>query len=120
MIDYYRLRRGGPRPLVDDEPGPAACGGGSWDLELDRQFLESWRDQLMAYAWSALEKVQERSGQPFADVLRLRVAHPELKSSQLAEELSGRLCRAVNAGWVRLNLHRARDMFVESGVGIVG
>jgi hypothetical protein len=47
-------------------------------------------------------------------VLRLRVASPELRSTQLAERLSERLGRPVNAGWVRLNLHRARDMFVKA------
>ena len=40
---------------------------------------------------------------------------PELCSPpQLAEQLSARLARAVNAGWVRQNLHRACDLFVES------
>jgi hypothetical protein len=61
-----------------------------------------------------LDKVQERSGQPFADVRRLRIANPDLRSPQLAERLSARLDRSVNAGWVRINLHRAREMFVES------
>ena len=68
----------------------------------------------MAHAWSALDRVQERRGQPFADVLRLRVASPDLHSFQLDERLSRRLGRPVNSGWVRLNLHRARDMFVKS------
>ena len=74
MVDHYRLRRGRPRPLAEApepcvEPDP-------WDCQLDRQFLESWREQLMAHAWAALDRVQERRGQPFADVLRLRVASP--------------------------------------------
>jgi hypothetical protein len=64
----------------------------------------------MAHAWSALDRVQERRRQPFAEVLRLRVASPELHSFQLAERLSRRLGRPVNSGWVRLNLHRAGDM----------
>jgi RNA polymerase sigma-70 factor (ECF subfamily) len=48
------------------------------------------------------------------EVLRLRVASPELNSLQLAERLSQRLGRPVKSGWIRLNLHRARDMFVKS------
>jgi RNA polymerase sigma-70 factor (ECF subfamily) len=112
MIDYHRARRARARPLAEgSEP---AVEPDAWDHELDRQFLESWRDQLMAHAWTALDRVQERRGQPFADVLRLRVASPELDSLQLAERLSRRLGRPVNSGWVRLNLHRARDMFVKS------
>jgi DNA-directed RNA polymerase specialized sigma24 family protein len=112
MVDYHRARRARPRPL-DQGPEPAVDDD-SWDRELDRQFLESWREQLMAHAWSALDRVQERRGQPFADVLRFRVASPNLRSAELAEQLSERLGRPVKAGWVRLNLHRARDMFVQS------
>jgi DNA-directed RNA polymerase specialized sigma24 family protein len=112
MVDYHRMRRFRPRSLAE-EPEPAVEPD-PWDRQLDQQFLESWRDQLMAHAWSALDRLQERKGQPFADVLRLRVASPELRSVQLAERLSERLGRPVNSGWVRLNLHRARDMFVKS------
>src|SRR5262249_6663381 len=85
-----------------------------WDIDLDRQFSECWREQLMARAWASLEKAEGRSGPMLADVLKLRVARPELKSPELAEELSRRLGRPVNAGWVRLNLHRARELFVEA------
>jgi RNA polymerase sigma-70 factor (ECF subfamily) len=120
MMDHHRRRRANPRFLGDDAPEVAdQDGADAWDQQIDRQFLESWREQLMAHAWTALEKVQERTGQPFAQVLRLRVASPDLRSPQLAEQLSDRLGRPVNAGWVRLNLHRARDMFVESLLGHV-
>jgi DNA-directed RNA polymerase specialized sigma24 family protein len=114
MIDYHRVCRARPRLLDGDAAEPALSNADPWECDLDRQFLDSWREQLMAHAWTALDMVQERSGQPFADVLRLRVANPDLRSPQLAERLSERLGRSVNAGWVRLNLHRAREMFVES------
>ena len=68
----------------------------------------------MAKAWAALDRAQARTGQPFADVLRLRVQQSDLRSPQLAEELSVRLGRPVTAGWVRQNLHRARDLFVDA------
>jgi RNA polymerase sigma-70 factor (ECF subfamily) len=119
MMDYHRARRSTPRPLGDGDPLPAVDGSDPWDQDLDRQFLESWREQLMAHAWAALGKVQERTGQPYADVLRLRVSCPDLRSPQLAERLTASLGRSVNAGWVRLNLHRARDMFVEALLGQV-
>jgi RNA polymerase sigma-70 factor (ECF subfamily) len=112
MVDHHRARRARPRSL-GDEPEPAVDADAG-DQELDRQFLQSWREQLMAHAWSALDRVQERRGQPFADVLRLRVARPNLRSPQLAEQLSEVLRRPVSSGWVRLNLHRARDMFVKA------
>src|SRR5262249_52118677 len=62
MIDHHRARRRTPRPLGDAVPDRAAQGpdADAWDQDLDRQFLQSWREQLMAQAWAALEKVQER------------------------------------------------------------
>jgi DNA-directed RNA polymerase specialized sigma24 family protein len=119
MVDYHRARRARPRLLGGDAVEPAVAHVDIWASELDRQFLDSWRDHLMAHAWSELDKVQERNGQPFADVLRLRVANPNLRSPQLAARLSETLGRSVNAGWVRINLHRAREMFVESLLGEV-
>jgi RNA polymerase sigma-70 factor (ECF subfamily) len=119
MVDYHRARRSQPRLLAEDAPEPTGSEADAWDQDIDRQFLESWRQQLMAHAWVGLERVQERTGQPFAEVLRLRVASPELRSAQLAERLSERLGREVTAGWVRLNLHRARDLFIASLLGEV-
>jgi RNA polymerase sigma-70 factor (ECF subfamily) len=116
MIDHGRARNSTPRTLGDTAADLALVGGDSdeWDHDLDRQFLESWRDQLMSQAWAALDRVQERTRQPFAEVLRMRVTCPDLRSAQLAERLTEHLGRPVNAGWVRLNLHRARDMFIQS------
>ena len=112
MVDYHRSRQVRPHPLDSDVPEPAAATPVLRDH--DSRFLESWRGELMAKAWAALDQLQARTGQPFADVLRLRVEQPEVRSPQLAEQLSARLARPVNAGWVRQNLHRARDLFVES------
>ena len=101
MVDYHRGCRVRPRLLDDDAAEAAVSDADPCERDLDREFLDSWRENLMAHAWTALDKVQERTGQPFADVLRLRVASPELRSPQLAERLSERLGRSVNAGWVR-------------------
>jgi DNA-directed RNA polymerase specialized sigma24 family protein len=114
MVDYHRTRQARPRPLDDGVPEPAAATDAPMLRDHDFRFLESWRGELMAKAWAALDQLQARTGQPFADVLRLRVEQPEVRSPQLAELLSARLARPVNAGWVRTNLHRARDLFVES------
>jgi DNA-directed RNA polymerase specialized sigma24 family protein len=113
MVDFHRSKKARPRPLVEDAALPA-IDEDPWDQELDGRFLDSWREQLLAQAWITLDRAQERTGQPLADVLRLRVTNPEMRSPELAERLSQSLGRTVNAGWVRLNLHRARDMFVES------
>jgi DNA-directed RNA polymerase specialized sigma24 family protein len=118
MVDYHRARKVRPAPLAEDVALPASTDD-SWDRNLDREFIECWREQLMAQAWTALERRQERTGQPFADVLRLRVSNPEVRSPALAEQLSELLGRPVTSGWIRLNLHRAREMFVESLLGEV-
>jgi RNA polymerase sigma factor (sigma-70 family) len=114
MVDYHRARRGKPVALADGVPEPAAEEGTPWERQIDEQFLSSWRDHLMAHAWASLQRVQDRTGQPFASVLRIRVDNPDLRSSELAERLSATLPKPVNAGWVRLNLYRARDLFVEA------
>jgi DNA-directed RNA polymerase specialized sigma24 family protein len=119
MIDYHRARRATAIRTEDGVPDTLGENSDEWGQNLDGQFLASWCDQLMSQAWVTLEKVQERTGQPFAEVLRMRVACPDLRSAQLAEKLAEGLGRPVNAGWVRLNLHRARAMFVESILGQV-
>ncbi len=114
MVDYERARRAQPRRIGEKRMEPASPAADPWETDLDRQFLASWRDQLLARAWAALDQVQARTGQPFADVLRLRVEGPDLRTAELAERLSERRGCPVKAGWVRLNLHRARDIFVKT------
>jgi RNA polymerase sigma-70 factor (ECF subfamily) len=111
MVDHHRRRQAGPRPLVDEPADPADAGPELADH--DPRFLECWRKELMDRAWAALGRVQGRSGQPFAAVLRLRVDQPDLHSAELAARLSEQLGRPVTAVWVRQNLHRARDLFVD-------
>lgn len=110
MIDHHRARQAHALPLEDvGEPA---------DLEtsianLDAGFVESWREELLARAWSALGRFQGRTGRPLFAVLRARVDEPELDSAGLADRLSARLGKSVDAGWVRVNLHRARDQFID-------
>jgi RNA polymerase sigma-70 factor (ECF subfamily) len=109
VIDYHRRQRTRPRALpaeqldnlIDLEP----------DRERDRQFLDSWRNELLMRAWNGLRELQETTGQPLYDVLRFRADHPELRSVQLAEQLSAQLGRPITSGGVRQTLHRARDRF---------
>ena len=52
----------------------------------EAQFLESWREELLARAWAALERLQQQTGQPFHAVLRLRRDEPQMRSTQMAEQ----------------------------------
>jgi RNA polymerase sigma-70 factor (ECF subfamily) len=109
IADHYR-RRGRSPAVTPGAPEPVVDGG---QADLDRQFLDGWRQEVLARAWEALAQVERHSGQPFHTVLRARADHPELRSDAMAERLSARLGRAVNAGWVRQTLRRAREKFID-------
>jgi RNA polymerase sigma-70 factor (ECF subfamily) len=117
IADHHRGKQRQPQRLPREGLEPPSLARQPEDP--DRQFLESWRDQLLHDAWKALAQHQRETGQPFHDVLRLRVEHPELRSAQMAERLSLRFARPVNAAWVRQTLHRARDKFGDLLIGAV-
>ncbi|GAC1474653.1 MAG: hypothetical protein NVSMB9_25420 [Isosphaeraceae bacterium] len=111
VIDSHRQRKNRPQRLLDDGKG---IRDPSEDLlDLDRQFLDCWRDEILNRAWERLELQQKETGPPFHTVLRFRADHPEMRSHQIAERLTDLLGRPVNANWVRQNLMRARERFVE-------
>lgn len=111
MIDHYRKQK--RKSVSLDAPGvpePVSPDGGLPDF--DRQFTESWKRELMAQAWVALARHQERTGQPYHTVLQHRTKHPEIKSPEMASMLSAVLGKPVTAGWVRETLSKAREHFV--------
>jgi RNA polymerase sigma-70 factor (ECF subfamily) len=79
----------------------------------DREFIESWRDELLARTWEALAEFERQTGQPYHAVLRFRADHPDLASPDLAERLSAQLNKPITAAGVRQTLHRARDKFAD-------
>jgi hypothetical protein len=80
---------------------------------VEQAFRESWRQELLARAWQALEGVQQEEGKPYYDVLRFRVDHPDMPSPQMAEQLTARMNRPFTAAGVRQLLHRARERFAD-------
>ena len=110
IADHHRRQKrnmaGLPESSVEDENAVNPA-------ENDRQFMESWRDELLDRAWKALQKVQEETGQTFYAVLHHRAEHPEQRSAEMSEQLSIQLGKPVNAAWVRQMLHRARDKFAD-------
>jgi hypothetical protein len=50
-------------------------------VDLDRQFLDAWRDGLMARAWDELAQQQRE----LHDVLRFRAKHQDMCSSEMAK-----------------------------------
>jgi RNA polymerase sigma-70 factor (ECF subfamily) len=109
IADYYR-QRPAPAPLPPDGPEPAAPPEPAGD---SRAFLASWRQELLARTWEALDGIERRTGQPFHTVLAFRRDHPELRSAEMAERLAARLGKPLTAAGVRQTLRRARDKFAD-------
>jgi RNA polymerase sigma-70 factor (ECF subfamily) len=110
IADYRKQRRAWPAPLLAKESTLAANQEG---MESDRQFLESWCDELLARAWAALSGVEASTGQLYHTVLRYRADHPKIHSPQIAEQLTAQLGRPLTAAGIRQILHRARQRFAD-------
>ena len=110
IADYRKQRQRWPGPLPND----GATLPANVDQEAaDREFLDSWRDELLARAWAALAAADAETGQPFFAVLRFRADHPEMQSPEMAGELAARLGRPLTPPGVRQTLHRAREKFAD-------
>lgn len=79
----------------------------------DAAFHSSWRDELLARCWQKLADEEQRTGKPCHTVLRYRVEHADQRSPELAVGLSQLLGKPINAGAVRVLLHRAREVFAK-------
>ncbi len=111
IADHFRRQQAQPRPLPLD--GEDARAPDQDPADPDALFVETWRQALLGRAWQALAEVEAETGQPFHTVLRLRVDQPDLRSAQMAEQLSARLGKPASAAGVRQTLHRARDRFAD-------
>ena len=111
IIDHHKRRQRGMAQLADGAPEPVAPVESMYDS--DRKFLETWRGNLLGKAWEALAEEERRASRPLHTVLHFRAAHPEMRSAQMAVELSSRLGKEVSADWVRKWLHTGREKFAE-------
>ncbi len=109
--DHYRGLLKGPRqvPLEND----AGVVAPDHSEAADQEFRDSWRQELLARAWRALEQQEQETGQPYYAVLRLRVDQPDLSSSQVAELLATRMNKTFSPAGIRQLVHRARERFAE-------
>jgi RNA polymerase sigma factor (sigma-70 family) len=111
IADYYRRQRTVAKPLPAKGAELVASSGGS--DEQDRQFVENWRDELLARTWDSLAEIEKETGTPFHTVMQFRIQHPDMRSSEMAEQLGAQLRQAITAAWVRQILHRGREKFAE-------
>jgi RNA polymerase sigma-70 factor (ECF subfamily) len=111
LVDDWRKSqsKGRAMPLIGDEsvPGPDEVAA------REQAFRDSWRLELLDRAWQDLKRHQSDTGQPYYDVLRMRVDHPQMPSAQMAEQLARQCGRPYSAANVRQLLHRARERFAE-------
>jgi RNA polymerase sigma-70 factor (ECF subfamily) len=109
VAQYYKRRNLQPRSLPGDVADPNTLA------DQDREFLDSWKCELLQRAWSALEEVQRKKGHPYHTVLRFSFEHSDdgTTSAALAERLSGELGRTFTAAGVRKILQRARAQFAQ-------
>lgn len=110
MIDHHRRRKSAPMGLVGDVP--AAGPETPWAKAHDDAFHTSWRLELMARAWAALKRYEVTTRHPYHTILRTRVENPNVPYAELASQLSFLLNDVYNENRARVNVHRARDLFI--------
>jgi RNA polymerase sigma-70 factor (ECF subfamily) len=110
MKDYYRRKRP-VRSLDSSVAEPAVLDENL--IQFDRQFLQSWRNDLLDRAWEAIKEREKETGQPYHTVLRMRVEHPDLTSNEWSERLSQVVGHPVTPGGFRQALQRAREQFAK-------
>jgi RNA polymerase sigma-70 factor (ECF subfamily) len=110
--DYWRKQLRIPQPLDQDGAEPVATDSTA-DNSFDRQFLEKWREELLSRTWEGLAAVEAGTGHPYLTVLQRKTQEPQVRSAQLAEQLSSQLKKPFTEVAVRQLLHRAREMFAD-------
>jgi hypothetical protein len=88
--------------------------GGEENKNLDEEWTQRWRENLLSIAWQRLADWEKSKPESIAHtVLRLRSDHPNHSSTELAARLSEILGREVKPDTTRQHLRRARVRFVE-------
>jgi RNA polymerase sigma factor (sigma-70 family) len=113
VTDYKNRQRNRPTALdkAYAEPVVAPYDPGA----ADDQFINSWREELLARAWQALEKAELRGGQPYYSVLRFRSENCDATSAEMAARLSEQLRPEhpfTDVG-IRKILQRAKAQFAD-------
>lgn len=111
ITDHFRRRVSTAAELPNSELADAENQDPLEALEAD--FIESWRKQVLHFAWESLKSFEQQKNNHFYTVLSLRAREPNLTSDHMAQQLSDQLGHPVTSDWVRQKLHRARARFAE-------
>ena len=117
VIDYQRRQKRNRQNQDLAEVAPDEILSPTEQMETD--FIQSWRSELLAHAWAALQAEEERTGKPYHTVLRLRADNPELRSPDIAAALTSRLGREIRPGNARVLVHRSRELFAQQLLDLV-
>jgi len=113
VTDYQNRRRNRPVPLGKTFNEPAVPP--SDPAAADEQFLQSWKEELLARAWELMEKAERLGGQPYYSVLQFRAENSDATSAEMAARLSEQLRPDnpfTNTG-IRKTLQRAKTQFAD-------
>jgi RNA polymerase sigma-70 factor (ECF subfamily) len=113
IVHYHRGQQEKPRPLPSELADQIADDADEPELAGDAEFITSWRDDLLARTWQALQRLETDTGRPLYTVLRFKAEHAELTADHMAEALATPLGKPLTAAGVRQTLHRARERFAE-------
>jgi DNA-directed RNA polymerase specialized sigma24 family protein len=111
VMDFYRERKRSPNACAMDSAYEPGVDGD--EVERDRQFASSWREDLLARTWLALGREEATTGKPVYTTLKTRAECPELHSPELAVEVGRKLGKEISAANLRVMLHRARELFAD-------
>ena len=111
IIDHHKKKRKQMPQIGEGMPEPAAdfdsvCAS-------DRQFLATWRSNLLNQTWEALAVIERETGKPLHTVLHYRASNPEMRSADIAKGLSVVLEKEVTPEWVRKWQHLGKKKFAE-------
>jgi RNA polymerase sigma factor (sigma-70 family) len=111
VIDYWRVKKKGtPLPADSNLEIPAETA----EVEaLDREFLEKWREELLAQTWAALAEDEKKTGRPYHTVLQWKAEDARLSAAQLADRLGATQGKLFTEIGIRQLLYRARQRFAE-------
>jgi RNA polymerase sigma-70 factor (ECF subfamily) len=108
--DHWR-RKKNVQPLPDDSGAYSPQDEPAF--ESDENFLTSLREELVACSWKALGAYERETQTPYETVLRIKTQQPNLRSAQIADQLSKKTGKPLTEQSVRKILQRARDKFAD-------
>ena len=114
IADYYREQRRERKHRENlNRENYELADPASQSSEQDQQFVRYWREELIKWVWHHMEQSDKKTGQRYSVLLRLQSQQPQLRSAQLAEQLTAKIGKPFTSAAVRQLLHRGRELFGE-------